>query len=71
MGFFLDIPGEKSEYEYWSPHEIGRKDGCYLGLKEKYPRVKKNTLYVAILHWLVFLMSFLTYTSQYTMVDFL
>ncbi|XP_065066898.1 sortilin-like [Rhopilema esculentum] len=28
------------DYEYWSPHAIGRKDGCFLGTKEAYPRVK-------------------------------
>jgi len=32
----------KSDYEYWSPHAVGYKDGCYLGVKEKFPRVKQK-----------------------------
>ena len=36
------ILGNKDDYEYWSPHTVGSKDGCYLGVKEKYPRVKQR-----------------------------
>eukprot|EP00794_Sanderia_malayensis_P006074 gene6074-6776_t len=35
---------QSDDFEYWYPHAIGRKDGCFLGIKEGYPRTKQKTM---------------------------